>query len=44
MDRESVRRGVLCAVLMIFAAQFSLNLFSSEFIISVAIVLPAFLS
>ena len=42
MDRESVRRGVLCAVLMIFAAQFSLNLFSSEFIISVAIVLPAF--
>ena len=41
MNRESVRRVVICSVLMIFAAQLSLNLFSSEFIISIAIVLPA---
>lgn len=41
MNRESVRRMVICSVLMIFAAQLSLNLFSSELIISIAIVLPA---
>lgn len=42
MNRESVRRVAICSVLMIFAAQLSLNLFSSEFIISIAIVLLPF--
>lgn len=42
MNRESVRRVALSTILMIVAAQLSLNLFSSEFIISIAIVLPPF--
>ena len=42
MNREAVRRGTICAAVMAFAAQLSLNLFSSELIISVAVVLPAF--
>ena len=42
MNRESARRVAISSILMIFAAQLSLNLFSSEFLISLAIVLPPF--
>ena len=42
MERETIRRTALSALLMIAAAQFSLNLFRSQLLISIAVVLMPF--